>query len=147
VLAEVAALDALVAAELAEVNALDAEVAALDADVAAADAELADAVAEFAAEVALVAAAVALLEADVAEVAAAATCASAKSLRTASEEDVGVARFVILNPPALRSVPNVALEYVPPDTVAVDVNVPLIVAPAIVGVLIVGDVKVLPDSV
>jgi hypothetical protein len=74
-------------------------------------------------------------------VAAAATCASAKSLRTASEDAVGVARFVILNPPALRAFPNVPLvivlpERVPPEIVAVDVNVPDIVAPAIIGAVL-----------
>ncbi len=68
-------------------------------------------------------------------------------MRTASEDAVGVARFVILNPPADRSEPRVALEYVPPVIVAVDVNVPLIVAPAIVGVLTVGDVRVLETRV
>jgi hypothetical protein len=39
------------------------------------------------------------------------------------------------------------VEYVPPVIVAVDVNVPLIVAPAMVGVLTVGDVRVLEARV
>jgi len=91
-------------------------------------------VADVAADAAEVAAAVALVAADAADVAAAATWASAKSLRTASEDAVGVARFVILNPPADKSLPRVPLvivlpDKVPPEIVAVEVNVPEIVAP------------------
>jgi hypothetical protein len=109
------------------VAAADAE---LDADVAR-DAIVAT---EFAADVAEVAALDADNAAEVAEVAAAATCASAKSLRTASDAAVGVARFVILNPPADKSLPRVPLvivlpDKVPPEIVAVEVNVPEMVAP------------------
>ena len=68
-------------------------------------------------------------------------------MRTASLDAVGVARFVILNPPADKSEPKVALEYVPPVIVAVEVNAPLIVAPEIVGVFTVGDVSVLEAKV
>jgi hypothetical protein len=96
VAAEVDAVAALAAAAVALVPALDADTTAEAAEVAALDAEV---------------------DADDALVAADATCASAKSLRTASLDAVGVATLVILYPPASRIEPRVAVVNVLPVSV------------------------------